>query len=247
MKKFLSLLLMLVLCLSLAAPGISYAATIKLTKSKLELNVGDTYTLKLSGASGTVKWSSDKKTVATVSSKGKITAKSTGKATISATYKNKKYKCTVTIVDKVVTVTVTNLLSSDEISEFLGEIDFQDVTVNDDYTTTYVMTKSQQVAILDFLNKYIINELTNLNYEEIPEYYKSITANKDLTEFNALVDKDAYMNGRDSDWALIGLVILSGGYQQFSGVKDEDIKYLIHIIDDSTKEEIDVLDSDSLK
>ncbi len=97
MKKFLSLLSMLVLCLSLAAPGISYAATIKLNKTSLTLYEGNTYTLKLTGTTKTVKWSTSNKTVATVTSKGKITAVKAGKATITASVSTKKYTCKLTV------------------------------------------------------------------------------------------------------------------------------------------------------
>jgi len=87
MKKLIALLLTLFLCLSLVAPGEAYAATIKLNKLKLELYAGNSFTMKLSGVSGSIKWSSSKKTVATVSSKGKVAAIKEGKTTITATYK----------------------------------------------------------------------------------------------------------------------------------------------------------------
>lgn len=51
-----------------------------------------------------LKWKSSKKSVATVDSKGVVTAKKKGKATITCTLKNgKQYKCTVTVKDNVYT------------------------------------------------------------------------------------------------------------------------------------------------
>ena len=70
------------------------------------LYVGDSYTLKLNGVPGTVKWDSNNKTVATVSSKGTVTAKKKGTATISATVNKKKYTCKITVLEKVVAPTV---------------------------------------------------------------------------------------------------------------------------------------------
>lgn len=68
-----------------------------LNKTKLSLESGKTYTLKLKG-SNVKKWSSSNNSIATVSSKGKVTAKKDGKATITCLAKNnKKYKCTVTV------------------------------------------------------------------------------------------------------------------------------------------------------
>ncbi len=70
------------------------------------LYVGDSYTLELNGVSGTAKWDSNNKTVATVSSKGTVTAKKKGTATISATVNKKKYTCKITVIEKKVTPTI---------------------------------------------------------------------------------------------------------------------------------------------
>ena len=101
-RRFLSILICVIMLLSLT--GVltqtdSMAASIKLSKKKITLYVGDSVKLKLKNAKGTVKWKSSKTSVAKVS-KGKVTAKKKGKATIKATYKKKTYKCTVTVKDK---------------------------------------------------------------------------------------------------------------------------------------------------
>lgn len=68
-----------------------------LNATKKGLVVGETYTLKLTGATAK-KYASSNKSIATVSSKGKITAKKAGTATITVTDSNKKsYKCKVTV------------------------------------------------------------------------------------------------------------------------------------------------------
>lgn len=51
------------------------ASAVKLNKTKLTLKKGQTYQLKLSPDQKKVKWSSSKKTVVSVSKKGKLTAK----------------------------------------------------------------------------------------------------------------------------------------------------------------------------
>ncbi len=63
---------------------------------------GDSYTLVLNGVYGTAKWDSDNKSVATVSSKGIVSAKKKGTATISATVNKKKYTCKITVMEKTV-------------------------------------------------------------------------------------------------------------------------------------------------
>lgn len=78
---------------------VAEAATVKLNATKKVLLVSQTYTLKVKGTSKKVKWSSSKKTVATVTSKGKVTAKKAGKAVISAKVAGKTYKCTITVTN----------------------------------------------------------------------------------------------------------------------------------------------------
>lgn len=68
-----------------------------LNKSKATLEEGKTLTLKLIGATAK-KYTSGNTSVATVSSKGKVTAKSAGTVTITCTASNKKtYTCKVTV------------------------------------------------------------------------------------------------------------------------------------------------------
>lgn len=73
---------------------------VSLDKTTVQLAVGSSTQLKLSGASGTVAWKSSNPSVATVSSSGKVTGKKTGKATITAVSGGKSDTCTVTVVPK---------------------------------------------------------------------------------------------------------------------------------------------------
>lgn len=71
---------------------------VALNRTKAELSVGDTTTLKLKNASD-VTWVSGKKSVATVSSKGKVTAKKKGTAVIFAISDNNVYQCKINVTD----------------------------------------------------------------------------------------------------------------------------------------------------
>lgn len=72
-------------------------AAVKLNTSSVNLCVGDKYQLKLSGTSKKVTWKSSKTSVAKVSSKGFVTAKGKGSATITATCNKKNYTCKVKV------------------------------------------------------------------------------------------------------------------------------------------------------
>lgn len=100
-RKCLSVVLMVLMLFSLVVPNQVLAATKpKLSKAKATMEVDSTLTLKLGDiAAKDVKWSSSKRSVATVSAKGTITAKSEGTATIKAKYDNATYTCKVTVVD----------------------------------------------------------------------------------------------------------------------------------------------------
>ncbi len=75
-------------------------ASLKINKKKLTLARGKSYRLKIKNAKQKVKWSSNKKSVATVSKKGIVKAKKKGKAVIIAKIGNKKLKCKVTVTNK---------------------------------------------------------------------------------------------------------------------------------------------------
>lgn len=73
------------------------AATVKLNKPKATIYVGSSTTLKISGAKSKVKWTTSNKKIATVTRKGKVTAKKAGTVTITAKLKKKSYKCKVIV------------------------------------------------------------------------------------------------------------------------------------------------------
>ena len=73
------------------------AASVKINYTKRKMYVSGVYTLKITGTNKTVKWSSSDKNIATVSSKGKVTAKKKGTATITAKVGKDKYTCKVTV------------------------------------------------------------------------------------------------------------------------------------------------------
>ena len=101
-KLFLSMLM--VFCICTIAPSVFpqmtntvEAASIKLNKSKVTLELGKSMTLKVSGTKKKVTWSTSKKAVATVNKSGKVVANKTGTTVISAKVDKKTLKCTVVV------------------------------------------------------------------------------------------------------------------------------------------------------
>ncbi len=95
-----TVLLSLVLACALPSvtdlPGVAKAAG-KISKKKATLTRGETLKLKIAGKKGTVRWSSSRKSVASVSKNGKVTAKKKGSATITAEIGKKKYTCRIKV------------------------------------------------------------------------------------------------------------------------------------------------------
>lgn len=94
---FLSLVFMFSALLSVVSTTAYGAEKAGLSKASLTLEVGKTKTLKVTGTKSKVTWSSSDKSVATVTSNGKVKAKKAGKATIIAKAGKKKYECQVTV------------------------------------------------------------------------------------------------------------------------------------------------------
>jgi transglutaminase/protease-like cytokinesis protein 3 len=87
----------------------NYDAEAKVTYIKsLKIASGNSYTLTIKGKKGKVKWSTSKKSVASINSKGKVTAKKKGKCTISGKISGKTYKTSVTVYSSSGSVKLTN-------------------------------------------------------------------------------------------------------------------------------------------
>lgn len=69
---------------------------LKLNKTKESISVGETLKLYMNSRANCI-WKSSNKNIASVSSSGKVTAKSKGKVKIIAVLYGYKYKCTITV------------------------------------------------------------------------------------------------------------------------------------------------------
>ena len=94
-KKIIPILLFLVLMMA-STLSVS-AASIKLNKTSVSIGVKQSTTLKVIGTNKKVKWSTSSKSIATVSSTGKVEGKKVGTAIISAKVGKKTLKCKVTV------------------------------------------------------------------------------------------------------------------------------------------------------
>lgn len=98
MKKALKLpaFLMSVMFASIISTSTVFADEAYLTRKSMELEIGESKSIRLSGAEGKVKWQVSNSNVFKYS-KGVVTAVGEGQAYIYATNNGKKYKCLVTV------------------------------------------------------------------------------------------------------------------------------------------------------
>lgn len=101
-KRLITCFLIFALCISFGIGIIqtNAAGNVKLNKTRVSLKVGKTVKLKICGTKKKVRWTSKKKSVATVSAAGTVRAKKVGVAQIVANVSHKKYTCKVTVIPK---------------------------------------------------------------------------------------------------------------------------------------------------
>lgn len=92
-RKVSMLLLVFVVALCMTSP----ASAASINKKKMTVCTGQTVQLKVNGTKKKANWSSSKKSVATVTSKGKVAARKKGATVITAKIGTKKYSCKVTV------------------------------------------------------------------------------------------------------------------------------------------------------
>ena len=108
LKSLFSIFLAVIMVCSLMVIP-SSAAKVSLSKTSVTLTKGYQTTLKVSGTSSTVKWSTGDKSVATVTSKGKVVGKGVGTTYIYAKVSNTTLKCKVKVVAAKITASSSNI------------------------------------------------------------------------------------------------------------------------------------------
>lgn len=158
MKKVATLLLSLLVIIGAFVVGFEVpaqaAAKVKLNKKTVKLEVGKTKKIKVKGTTDKVTWATSDKKVATVSSKGKITAKGEGSCKITATVGSKTLTCKVT-------VTAKKSSSSFDSSVKVGEITFPLQSA----WKSYLDPASQGNGV--YLAAYTTTDLTVYMYESV--------------------------------------------------------------------------------
>ncbi|MFA9462982.1 MAG: Ig-like domain-containing protein [Velocimicrobium sp.] len=199
MKKRIKMKIMviaLLLIVTLAAPiaipftgnvTVAEGASVKISKTKLSMEIGAIKKLKLSGTKNKISWKSNKKKVATVTSKGVVTAQSAGKAIITATVNKRKYTCSVTVKEPI---------NPYQINALFQEVQMAGLScvVPSVYeVTTEKMSKNSYKAIMKLPHsRSNITVIANITGEETTSYEDIAASLKTLSEeeLQAAYDKN---------------------------------------------------------
>lgn len=154
--------------------------SITLNNTSLTMNAGDTKqlvkTINPSNAKTTLKWSTNNNKVATVDSKGKVTAKAKGTATITVTTANgKKATCKVTVRDAS---GYTTKLNGHKVKLPVGD-DRVYILDTQDFSTSNHRVNASDAIVFESNGKYAMID-TSVNYQSdrVVKYLKDIGANE---------------------------------------------------------------------
>ena len=118
-----------------------------------------------------------------------------------------------------------------------------EVTVNDDQTVTYRMSRGEYDRFKDELKKSMDTSIQETINKEA-NIYKSVTYSDDMSEFEIVVDRKAL----EDSWSFagFGFLITAGFYQAFLGVDESERFVILNYVDEKTGEVFDTVDSRTL-
>ena len=144
MKKAMAAVMVMATML-LAMPGTdAQAAKVKMSKPSMTLKAGQSKTLKLKNAVGKVKWTSSKKSVASVTKKGKVTARKAGSALIWAQAKGHTYRCSVTVINAAKKDNANNAADTENTDVTNTDTDTDSANTGTSATDTQTTTEDTQ-------------------------------------------------------------------------------------------------------
>ena len=108
-------------------------------------------------------------------------------------------------------------MSTFDTEAYVAENGFLSADLDENGSLVVVMTKAKQREILDGMAASIDDMITGYTTAEDTAYIKEITYGEDFSSFTMSVDREGYENSFDA--TAISLVISAGFYQMFAGVE----------------------------
>lgn len=131
-------------------------------------------------------------------------------------------------------------VSEEDLQSAVEEQGWISGTKNENGSITYVMTNGQRDDYLDEMRT-SLNESLQQAIDEESDVYKEITYNDDLTEFDVVVNRQAFENS--FSFLQFTIELSSSFYQTFDGVSADDSKVIINYIEEGTGDIFSTYDS----
>ena len=126
----------------------------------------------------------------------------------------------------------------EEIEVSAKEQGVKEVKINEDGTVYYKMSKSDHKKMMNELETSIKESMDELVTSGDAPSFKEIKYNKDFTEFDVTVDREAFENSMDA--FMIFTFAMSGSfYNAFDGENMDELKITVNLIDAATNEVFD--------
>lgn len=208
------------------------SSKVKLNKTSATMTKGKTLQLKLTGAKKKPTWKSSKPSVASVSKNGKVKAKKTGKATITATLNKKKYKCKITVKSKSTSKnTVSYSASKTDYGAVIIAKNNYSKTMSVTFTCTYynksgnaidtatcsdnALEAGRQCALQGWTTKSYSSFKVNCKVEEASKYISTNASKISILSSNFDADggviAEVKNNGKTNEYTLIAAVYYKNG------------------------------------
>ena len=111
--------------------------------------------------------------------------------------------------------------TQEELDEKAADSDIHSITLNDDGSATYVMSKSQHKKMMQELADNINSTLADMVGSEDYPNFTDIKANSDFTKFTVTTTSTEL--GLTDSMSVIGFYMYGGMYAIFNGTKADDI------------------------
>lgn len=207
----------------------------KLNLTKVSLTIGDAKRIKLNNTSGEVTWKSSDKSIASVTSSGKVYAKNLGNATITATSQGEKYICKIS-VKKAERKKLTPVELYQKCVDSLLEISVQTsegvglgsgffIEENKIVTNYHVIEGASKITVKDYSGKtYNVNVIYDYNIEYDMAVLGVVESGKPLVinDHEVLTGETVYTIG--SPYGYTGT--FSKGIISLADRKIDDVNYI---------------------
>ena len=133
-------------------------------------------------------------------------------------------------------------VTQENLDEQAKEKGFKSITLNDDGSATYVMTKAQHEEMMDGIRQSIDGSLLEMASSEDYPSVVSIDANEDYTEYKITVNAEEV--GLQESFLVLSLYVFGGMYHVFNGTDPGNIN--VQYVNETTGAVIQEANSDDM-